>query len=147
LVASRFPERADKYVCDNCGADVTEHLHQHAGHSAPPCGPTRYVCGCGRTYLTGAVEWDDLGPRERRKRFIDLFGVGSVLFVVFWIFGIPAGLISYFLLHNARVGIVVGVVVAAVPGLVFPIAEGVGILRSMMRTRFRTPVRTRIAKG
>src|SRR5436853_3747309 len=96
LLASEFPNRADIYICDNCGRDVTKHFRARVSHSYPPYGPDRFVCVCGDTYLSGAIEWDNIGPRERRRRLVNLFGIFFVLFFVLGIFGLPIGLIFYF---------------------------------------------------
>ena len=136
--ASAFPRRADTYVCDKCGADLTKYLRPHSGHGWAPYGTERYVCTCGTCYLTGAMEWDNLGPRQRRSRLVSLLGTSLVFFVVFWIYALPAGLIAYFMLRTVKAGLVVGLVVAIVPALVIPILEVSGILRSIIRTRFRS---------
>lgn len=68
LPASTFPERADEYVCDKCGRDVTKYLHRRRAHVDAPLGPARYRCVCGAEYLSGAVEWAHLSRWERRRR-------------------------------------------------------------------------------
>lgn len=72
LPASQFPEPAERYVCDNCGRDVTRHLHPGRAHVQQPLGPVWYTCRCGKKYISGAVEWDQLGSGERRSRIYDL---------------------------------------------------------------------------
>jgi hypothetical protein len=72
LRASEFPEPADVYVCDNCGREVTAHLHRDRAHVSRPLGPSRYVCRCGQRYLSGAVEWDNLTDWEQRHRLVDV---------------------------------------------------------------------------
>ena len=92
--ASRFPEPADVYVCDKCGRDITEHLHRGRPHVWRPLGPSRYVCVCGAKYVTGAVEWDNLGQWERTRRLrqgvgllvilgLILISIGALLYVAF----------------------------------------------------------------
>jgi hypothetical protein len=78
LPASRFPERADAYYCDECLMDITEHLHPGRAHVRRDIGKTRYKCVCGRVYMTGAVEWDQLEARERRSRLVEMLGIGFV---------------------------------------------------------------------
>jgi hypothetical protein len=78
LRASEFPERADVYVCDKCGRDITAHLYPGSAHVQPPLGPLRYICRCGQKYLSGAAEWDDLGNWEKRHRLGD---IGLVIIV------------------------------------------------------------------
>lgn len=63
--ASEFPEPDDVYVCDKCGRDITAHLHRGRAHVRQPLGPVRYVCRCGRAYLSGATEWDYLSDWEK----------------------------------------------------------------------------------
>jgi len=47
LPASEFPDKADVYVCDKCGRDITERLQRGAGHTAWQIGTERYRCQCG----------------------------------------------------------------------------------------------------
>ena len=85
LPGSRFPERADVYVCDNCGRDITSHLHPGRAHVRTPLGPSRYVCTCGQKYLTGTVEWDELSEWDKRAGIRDAIALGviSALFLGF----------------------------------------------------------------
>jgi hypothetical protein len=64
LPASAFPNRADVYVCDKCGRDITKHLRPGQSHTWAPMGRERYLCLCGQKYLTGAREWDHFSERE-----------------------------------------------------------------------------------
>lgn len=87
LPVSRFPAKADRYVCDLCGRDVTRKVHRVHGHGGPIIGPTRFTCVCGARYLTGMTEWDHLGRFMRRSRmrflvFGSAFLLPLVLFVV-----------------------------------------------------------------
>ena len=95
LPASSFPDRADVYVCDNCGRDVTKYLHRLHGHSSLPLGPQRHVCRCGQKWLTGRVEWDHLGDEGRRNH---LRGI-VVCIVVFSIPSSVLGATAYLVLH------------------------------------------------
>ena len=45
-----------EFTCNN----VTEHLHRGQAHVRQQIGPPHYVCACGKSYLSGATEWDNL---------------------------------------------------------------------------------------
>jgi hypothetical protein len=81
LPASKFPERADAYVCDRCGRDITRKLHPGHAHVRQPLGPPRYTCQCGEKYLTGAIEWDQLGPWQRQQWIRDV-GLAIIVLAV-----------------------------------------------------------------
>ena len=49
--ASGFPDRAHRYVCDNCGRDVTKRLGRGHAHAWPPVRPGRFNCACGKCYF------------------------------------------------------------------------------------------------
>jgi hypothetical protein len=72
LRASEFPEPADASVCDKWGRDITVYLHRGHAHVRMPLGPSRYVCRCGRKYLSGTAEWDDLSDWDKRQRLPDI---------------------------------------------------------------------------
>jgi DNA-directed RNA polymerase subunit RPC12/RpoP len=95
LPASAFPSRADLYVCDKCGRDITKHLHPGRAHAWAPMGSERYACSCGQKYLTGATEWDHLGGHGRKRRVRDTFGLG----VLFSAMSSIPGLLVYLALH------------------------------------------------
>lgn len=78
LPASRFPDPAEVYFCDNCGRDLTKNLYHDRAPVWQPLRPIWYVCRCGRKYLSGAAEWDDLATRERKQRIRQL-RIGFVL--------------------------------------------------------------------
>ena len=143
--ASSFPQWADIYLCDNCGADVTKRFRRRVGHSWPPYGREIFVCRCGATYPTGAKEWDNLGPRERHTRIRDTFSLTIMLLVVFSVVGLVAGLVAYAIFHNVRAAWWLGVSVAASPSLVLLMLDVWDILTSIMRTRSRhsTEIATR----
>src|SRR5712691_3427119 len=82
LPASAFPTRADVYVCEKCGRDITRHLQAGQAHVWEPMGPERYRCRCGQTYLTGATEWDHLGDWERKRRVSQTTGLAFLFSVV-----------------------------------------------------------------
>jgi len=128
LPASRFPERASIYICDGCGAEVTKHLYPRPAKASPPYGPERYVCVCGRIYRTGAVEWDSLDTKEKRRRVLWPF-LGFAL-------GLPAAFVCYlFLTTGARIE--VGVALSVIAASVYPAKDALNIVRSIKRTRSR----------
>lgn len=134
--ASTFPERADVYVCDKCGRDITKHLRPRMSHSAVPIGRERYQCLCGQEYLTGAREWDHLGNSERRRRI----GESVILGVVFsaLLSSLP-GLLAYRFVRSAfgfREGAVaIGLAIAALPFALIQVAFWPSVVASMWRTR------------
>src|ERR1700721_3433870 len=83
LPASGFPEFADVYVCDKCARDVTKRFRLSQSDSWTPMGPTEFVCRCGQRYVTGAIEWDHLGPSERHRRVWQTLGLGAFLSAMF----------------------------------------------------------------
>jgi hypothetical protein len=66
LPASRFLEYASAYFCDKCDRDITGHFHIRRAHGSTPIGPPVFYCECGQRYLSGASEWDQLMPIEKR---------------------------------------------------------------------------------
>lgn len=83
LPASRFPEPASAYLCDQCGEDITERFSVSRGHGRPPLGPATFYCQCGQRYLSGTREWDQLSTNEKRAylgvlRVMALFGLPFV---------------------------------------------------------------------
>lgn len=135
LPASAFPDRADAYICDKCGRDITEHFRPRASHSWEPMGPEKYECLCGQEYLTGAKEWDHLGYRERRQRVKSTLMFG-VLFSV--MASIPS-LLAYFFVRFAfsfREGaLATSLIIIALPFLLIQIQFWPGVIASMWRTR------------
>ena len=132
--ASSFPERADLYICDQCGADLTKYLPRPSSHSWPPYGPARYICRCGAAYLTGAVEWEALDFRERRRRLRDLFGLSLMFAAMFAIPGTCVGLLVYWIVGSSRLGLFVALLTATLPSVVLLAFELGGIVRSIVRT-------------
>jgi hypothetical protein len=132
--ASSFPERADIYECDNCGADLTKHLRCPVSHSWPPYGPMRCVCQCGRAYLTGAVEWECLSTRERRERLGVIFALSLSLLVVLAIPGAFIGLLIGYLAASRMWAIRIGLIIAITPGLCMLVFEIGKISLSIWRT-------------
>jgi hypothetical protein len=113
LPASRFPEPADTYLCDNCGRNITKHLHPARAHVATPIGPSWYICRCGTKYVSGAVEWVHLGQWERRRRIEEIIAFGLVTGILIALFGL---LINYAIDHHNMV--LMGVCIPAA----FPVA-------------------------
>jgi len=135
LPASEFPKRADKYLCDYCGRDVSKRFRPGRPHSQAPMGPTRFTCRCGKKYVSGAIEWDHLGDRERRRRIRE-----TLLFGVFFsvMFSIPAGLIYLFfrfLLDLRRAGFLVACIVILLPFALMQATFWPAVVASMWRTR------------
>jgi len=98
-------------------------------------GPTRFTCRCGKKYVSGAIEWDHLGDRERRRRIRE-----TLLFGVFFsvMFSIPAGLIYLFfrfLLDLRRAGFLVACIVILLPFALMQATFWPAVVASMWRTR------------
>jgi len=98
LPGSAFPSSADAYECDKCGRDITKHFRPGGSHSWAPMGPERYQCTCGQKYLTGAIEWDHLGDRERKRQLVGMFAFGLLFSALIS----PVSLITYFFLPEIR---------------------------------------------
>lgn len=130
LRASLFPVRADVYVCDQCGTDVTKYLRHTRSHAWTPMGPERHRCECGREFLTGAVEWDHLADRQRQGRIRDSVGLP---FFFSMILLVPS-LVVYFLLHRSREALVAALVIIGFP-LLLTIPFWLSVFASMRRTR------------
>jgi hypothetical protein len=89
LPASAFPDRADIYVCDKCGRDITRHFRPGQAHVWAPMGPERCLCLCGERYLTGAKEWDHFSDWERNRRVGDTLGLGILFSAIVFNTGPP----------------------------------------------------------
>jgi hypothetical protein len=135
LPACAFPERADAYICDKCGRDITEHFRPRTSHSWEPMGPEKYECLCGQEYLTGAKEWDHLDYRERRQRAKSTLMLG----VLFSVIALIPSLLAYFFLRFAfgfRAGaLATSLIVIALPFVLLQIVFWPGVIASMWRTR------------
>jgi len=70
LPASEFPERAEIYVCDVCGIDITKHLPRGQAHAWDLLGRPFYRCKCGQRYRTFQREWDSLTDWEKRDYIV-----------------------------------------------------------------------------
>lgn len=136
LPASRFPEPAKVYFCDNCGRDVTKRLHRDRAPVWQPLRPMWHVCQCGRKYLSGAAEWDDLTTWERKQRIRQL-GIGFVLFALLMI----PGTLAYFALSLGSATILAILAIALIPSIVvarllwFVLLDVFEIIASIWRTR------------
>jgi hypothetical protein len=135
LPASRFPNPAEVYFCDNCGRDLTNNLHHDRSPVWQPLRPIWYVCQCGRQYLSGAAEWDNLTTWERKQRIRQL-GIGSVLFAFLMISGTLAYFASYgsaALLAAVAITLIPSILVARLLG--FVLLDVFEIIASIWRTR------------
>jgi len=136
LPASTFPNRADLYVCDKCGRDITKHFRPRQSHSWGPMGPESFLCRCGQRYLTGAKEWDHLTDRERNRRVGQILGLGILLSAMFSIPGLLAYLALRFVLGFREGALVTGLVITALPVCLMQMGFWPGVVASMWRTRF-----------
>jgi hypothetical protein len=134
LPASAFPNRADAYFCDNCERDLTKHLHPGRAHVWQAMGPERSICRCGREWPTGAVEWDQFSPWERRRRLRDVFAWSIVASV----FSSIVATFAYFILRLSWSGAAAAsIILAALPGTLMWVPFLSGISVSVWRTRIR----------
>jgi hypothetical protein len=134
LPASAFPTPADVYVCDKCGRDVTKHLHRGQAHVWKPVGPNRYQCRFGQKYLTGAMEWDQLGEWERKRRIGQTVGLGILCSAAFSI----VGLVVYLALHRSKAALICASAIAALPFLLMNVPFWLDVAASVWRTRVGT---------
>jgi len=134
--ASDFPERANIYVCDNCGRDITKHFRAGQSHVWRPIGPQRYQCSCGKKYLTGAAEWDHLGRWERSCRVRHTLGMGVVFSAMVSVLGFLVYLDLKFAFGPKAGAVVTGLIITASPFCLMQLAFWPGVFASMWRTRF-----------
>lgn len=138
LPASRFPDPAEVYFCDSCGLDLTKSLYHDRAPVWQPLRPMWYVCPCGRKYLSGAAEWDDLSTWERNQRIWQL----RIGFVLFALLVIPVAL-AYFALRYGGAAVLAVVGIALIPSILvarpfgFVLLDLFEILASVWRTRAR----------
>ena len=137
--ASAFPARADIYVCDQCGQDVTKYLRPGRAHVWSPMGPEIHVCSCGQQFLTGATEWHHFRYSERKRRLHQSVGLP---FIFSAMLAIP-GLGIYLLFQRSKVALVTALVIAVFPFLIFLIPFWVDVAASMWRTRMSSSSRLR----
>lgn len=112
LPASRFPEPAEIYFCDNCGRDLTKNLYPDRAAVWQRLRPMWYVCECQRKYLSGAAEWDDLATWERKQRIRQL----CIGFVLFAVLVIPMTL-AYFALTYGGAALLAVVAISLIPSI------------------------------
>lgn len=137
LPASRFPERAEVYLCDKCGEDITRHFYVRHGHGGTPIGSPTFYCVCGERYLSGAREWDQLRPYEKRSEFVG--GGIAALFAVTFLVSLTAAALGIYR-HN-RALTIAGV---ALTLLTSPFSVGLWICFLMVRDLATSIFRTRI---
>jgi hypothetical protein len=136
LPASRFPEPAEIYFCDHCGRDLTKSLYHDRAPVWQPLRPMWYACACGRKYLSGAAEWDDLTAWERKQRIWQL----RIGFVLFALLVIPVTL-AYFALRDGGAALLAVVGIALIPSILvarpfgFVLLDLYEIVASIWRTR------------
>lgn len=135
LPASRFPNPAEVNFCDNCGRDLTKNLHRDRSPVWQPLRPRWYVCRCGRQYLSGAAEWDNLTTLERKQRIRQL-GIGPVLFALL----IIPGFLAYFASYGSA-ALFAALAIALIPSILaarllgFVLLDVFEIIASIWRTR------------
>lgn len=101
-----------------------------------PIGPMRYRCLCGKTYLTGATEWDYLSEWDKRQWRSD----AGIAFILLFLIFIPIAF-AYAAWHFRNLILLVISVVALIPTVILlrlfvTILLGfVDIVRSIWRTR------------
>ncbi len=137
LPASRFPNPAEVYFCDNCGRDLTKNLHPDRSPVWQPLRPVWYVCQCGQKYLSGAAEWDNLTTWERKQRIGQLW----IGFVLLAILVIPVTLAYFALSHGGGAALLAVVGIALIPSILaakpfgFALLDVYEIIASICRTR------------
>ncbi len=135
LPASSFPDRADLYICDKCGRDITKNLRPGHAHAWAAIGPERYACSCGQNYLTGAIEWDHLGEWKRKRRVQDTLVLGIIFSAMSSILGVLAYVVMHFVYDLQKAALVTGLLIAAVPFVLMQVTFWPNVFASMWRTR------------
>ena len=138
LPASAFPDRADVYICDKCGRDITKHLRPGQAHVWAPMGLEIFLCVCGQRYSTGATEWDHFSDWERNRRVRNTFGLGLLFSAMFSIPGLLAYLVLHFAFGLRQGALVTGLVITALPFSLMQIAFWPEVAASIWRTRVGT---------
>jgi hypothetical protein len=136
LSASDFPNKADIYVCDQCGRAITKHFRPRHSHTSAPIGPERYKCLCGKEYLTGATEWDHLGDWERTKRGGDAVDIGILLSAISSLLGLLFYLVLHFALGVRNAAVLAALVIGALPFGLVQLGFWPQVFASMLRTWF-----------
>jgi hypothetical protein len=136
IPASDFPNRADIYVCDQCGRDITKYLRRGHAHAWEPMGPVRYKCVCGKKYLTGGKEWDHFSQFERSKRIRETTGIGILLSAISSILGFIVYLVLHLVFGFGRPAIIVATVITWFPFIFVQVGFWPKVFASILRTRF-----------
>jgi hypothetical protein len=148
LPASRFPEPASTYLCDQCGEDITERFSVSRAHGRPPLGPATFSCKCGQRYLSGTREWDQLSTNEKRTylgvlRLTALFGLPFVVSLIAVALGVHQ--------HSwtrTTVAAILAVLTAPFSIALAPaLLEVRDIAASLLRTRILTRLRKKSPEG
>ena len=134
--ASSVPDRADGHLCDNCGRDLTKHFRRGHAHAWSPMGPVRFNCACGKSYLTGAMEWEHLSQFERRRRLREILGIGIVLSAASSIIALVTCLVLHFVFRFDRVALITATVITWFPFALVQVSFWPGVVQSIIRTRF-----------
>jgi hypothetical protein len=136
LPVSKFPEWAETYVCDQCGADLTRFVCKVlSGHGGKPIGPETCTCDCGRTYKTGYVEWDHLTFEEQEHESAGLLPLWLMVSIGFAIVGIPADVLTFAFLGNWKAGFFGSLLAGTVLVLFLRLRFRAKITASRRRTR------------
>lgn len=97
-------------------------------------GPQRYVCRCGKNWLSGAVEWDHLGTWERRRRIRDTI----LLSVLFSAASSVIAVVIYWAMHLIGIGrgaFFAAAVIAVLPAILITVPSVAQVAASIVRTR------------
>jgi hypothetical protein len=107
LSVSKYPEWAQVYVCDQCGADLTKFVRRGWGsHGANRIGPASRTCSCGKVFETGYVEWDHLTSVEQRHESRGFLPLLLIVLVVSAGLGVPIGFLTYETFGSWKAGFV-----------------------------------------
>ena len=99
-------------------------------------GAQRYVCRCGRKWLSGKVEWDHLGDWERKRRL----GETLLLSVLSSVASAATASVIYFALHAIGIGggaFLTAIVIAVLPAVLIILPFVFHVAASILRTRTR----------
>ena len=137
MTSSEYLSASDgRYICSVCGTDITKALRRWIpGHGGPKIGRENVPCKCGKSYKTGATEWDHMSLRTKRNQIRGL--LWGLLFVPGFLscIGASFGFLTNGSAHNAKYGFLIGLI----PGLAFMafmlINFNLDLLASIRRTR------------
>jgi len=135
--ASRFPRRADGYVCERSRRDLTKPFPPSRGHTWSPTAPERFNRPGGKTYLTGTSEWDHPEQSERSQRFPETLGIGMVVSAISSLLALVAYLLLPLAFRLGRAGVIAATSITCLPFIVVPITFWPSVVQSTLRTRFR----------